>query len=120
MKELLLMDLLQDREDTFLIMVAFMKVVLRKMMRLGLEHIVIPFKDIIMRESGLEMFLLVKVNKNSQTDHIMKDSFHKEQKTDMEGMFPIQEFMKVSLKREIFMEKELFHTLIIVCLQETG
>ena len=119
-KEHLLMETLQDKEDIFLIMVVYMREVLNKTMHLVLEHIAILFKDIIMKDNGLEMFLQEKENKNFQMVHIIRDNFQMEQKTDMEGMFQIQEFMKDNLKMEVFTEKEVFLMLIIVLLQEIG
>lgn len=119
-KEHLLMETLQDKEDIFLIMVVYMREALNKTMHLVLEHIAILFKDIIMKDNGLEMFLQEKENRNFQMVHIIRDNFQMEQKTDMEGMFQIQEFMKDNLKMEVFMEKEVFLMLIIVLLQEIG
>ena len=77
------------------------------------EYIMIPSKDIIMREHGKMTLQMAKVNKSSLMVLIMKEIFLMGYVMEREDMFQIQEFMKVILLMASFMGRELLLILII-------
>lgn len=117
---LLKMEKLLVRGGIFIIMDASTKDKLEITMPMDLESTMTHFKDITMRVHGKTILQMEKVKKNSPTVLTMRVNFLMDFVMEQEGMCRTQEYMRVNLMVESFMEKELLLIPTIENMQEVG
>lgn len=110
----------QEKDDIFIIMVAFMKVELKIIKLQALEVIMTLFKDMYMKGYGLKMCPQDKGNKNSPMDLIIKVNLKMELKMEKGDIYRIQESMKEILKMANLMEEDHLLMLTIENMSDNG
>lgn len=114
------MEVLLVKGDISSIMAAYMREKSKITNPMVLETIVIPFRVIIMRDSGTEILHREKEKKNFLMAPIMMANFYMELKMDMDDMSLIPASMKDSSRMVILMVKAPLPMLINVPLQVIG